>query len=188
MAKLVSKTYADALFELAVEKGCEDAWLEDAKALLEILHENEDLAKMMNHPQIVKEEKLQIIENIFKGKTADEIVGLMCQLIEKAHFKDMESVFACFVDSVKESKNIGTAYVISAMELSMQQKDEIVKKLLETTHYVEIEMNYEVDASLIGGMVIRIKDRVVDSSIKTRLQKLTSELSKIQLKVGETAS
>lgn len=37
MAKLVSKTYADALFELAVEKGCEDAWLEDAKALLEIL-------------------------------------------------------------------------------------------------------------------------------------------------------
>ena len=182
MAKLVSKTYADALFELAVEKGCEDAWLEDAKALLEILHENEELAKLMNHPQIVKEEKLQIIENIFKGKTADEIVGLMCQLIE------MESVFACFVDSVKEYKNIGTAYVISAMELSMQQKDEIVKKLLETTHYVEIEMNYEVDASLIGGMVIRIKDRVVDSSIKTRLQKLTSELSKIQLKVGETAS
>ena len=170
MAKLVSKTYADALFELAVEKGCEDAWLEDAKALLEILHENEELAKLMNHPQIVKEEKLQIIENIFKGKTADEIVGLMCQLIEKDHFKDMESVFACFVDSVKEYKNIGTAYVISAMELSMQQKD------------------YEVDASLIGGMVIRIKDRVVDSSIKTRLQKLTSELSKIQLKVGETAS
>ena len=170
MAKLVSKTYADALFELAVEKGCEDAWLEDAKALLEILHENEELAKLMNHPQIVKEEKIQIIENIFKGKTADEIVGLMCQLIEKDHFKDMESVFACFVDSVKEYKNIGTAYVISAMELSMQQKDEIVKKLLETTHYVEIEMNYEVDASLIGGMVIRIKDRVVDSSIKTREQ------------------
>ena len=110
MAKLVSKTYADALFELAVEKGCEDAWLEDAKALLEILHENEELAKLMNHPQIVKEEKLQIIENIFKGKTADEIVGLMCQLIEKDHFKDMESVFACFVDSVKEYKNIGTAY------------------------------------------------------------------------------
>ena len=53
MAKLVSKTYADALFELAVEKGCEDAWLEDAKALLEILHENEELAKLMNHPQIV---------------------------------------------------------------------------------------------------------------------------------------
>ena len=87
MAKLVSKTYADALFELAVEKGCEDAWLEDAKALLEILHENEELAKLMNHPQIVKEEKIQIIENIFKGKTADEIVGLMCQLIEKDHFQ-----------------------------------------------------------------------------------------------------
>ena len=63
----------------------------------------------------------------------------------------------------------------------MQQKDEIVKKLLETTHYVEIEMNYEVDASLIGGMVIRIKDRVVDSSIKTKLNNMAKSLSEIQL-------
>ena len=156
MAKLVSKTYADALFELAVEKGCEDAWLEDAKALLEILHENEELAKLMNHPQIVKEEKLQIIENIFKGKTADEIVGLMCQLIEKDHFKDMESVFACFVDSVKEYKNIGTAYVISAMELSMQQKDEIVKKppVMDTACIVTFEGRLYRNLSLPVGETI----------------------------------
>lgn len=62
MAKLVSKTYADALFELAVEKGCEDAWLEDAKALLEILHENEELAKLMNHPQIVKKRRFRSLK------------------------------------------------------------------------------------------------------------------------------
>ena len=48
-------------------------------------------------------------------------------------------------------------------------------------------MHYDVDAALIGGMVIRIKDRVVDSSIQTKLYDLTRELSKIQLKVGECA-
>ena len=49
-------------------------------------------------------------------------------------------------------------------------------------------MNYKTDAALIGGMVIRIGDRVVDSSIRTKLNKLSSELSKLQLKVGECAS
>jgi F-type H+-transporting ATPase subunit delta len=48
-------------------------------------------------------------------------------------------------------------------------------------------MTYQVDESLLGGLVIRIGDRVVDSSIKNRLQKLSGELSKIQLKVGEGA-
>ena len=48
-------------------------------------------------------------------------------------------------------------------------------------------MHYEVDAAIIGGMVIRIKDRVVDSSIRTKIYGLSRELSKIQLKVGECA-
>lgn len=188
MAKLVSKTYGDALFQSAVEKDAADAWFEDAKALLEVLTENQDLAKIMNHPKIVKEEKIQIIENILKGKVADEIVGLMRMLVAKDHFKEMGAVLAYFIDAVKEYKHIGTAYVTSAMELSEGQKSEVVQKLLETTQYVEFEMNYEVDSALIGGMVIRIKDRVVDSSIRSKLQKLSSELSKIQLKAGECAS
>ena len=92
-----------------------------------------------------------------------------------------------FVGEVKEYKKIGTAYVTSAMELSDAQKEQLMKKLIQTTEYVEFEMHYDVDAALIGGMVIRIKDRVVDSSIRTKLYDLTRELSKIQLKVGECA-
>ncbi len=73
----------------------------------------------------------------------------------------------------------------SALELSETQKAQVAKKLIQTTKYVEFEMHYDVDAALIGGMVIRIKDRVVDSSIRTKLNHLSRELSKIQLKVGE---
>ena len=56
-----------------------------------------------------------------------------------------------------------------------------MKKLLETTEYETMEMNYTTDSSLIGGMVIRIGDRVVDSSIKHKLNDLTRDLLKIQL-------
>ena len=92
-----------------------------------------------------------------------------------------------FITEVKESKHIGTAYVTSAIELTDAQKAQVTEKLIQTTKYVEFEMHYDVDAALIGGMVIRIKDRVVDSSIQTKLYDLSRELSKIQLKVGECA-
>lgn len=76
----------------------------------------------------------------------------------------------------------------SAMELSEAQKEAVEKRLLETTKYVKFEMHYAVDSALIGGMVIRIGDRVVDSSVRTKLNDLARELSKIQLKAGECAS
>ena len=165
MAKLVSKTYGDALFEVALEKNQLDEFLDEVKAAQTAIEENKELFKLMSHPKIVKEEKIKIITDIFTGK-----------------------VFTYFIDEVKEYKNIGTAYVTSAMELSDAQKAAVEKRLLETTKYVKFEMHYDVDSELIGGMVIRIGDRVVDSSVRTKLYDLTRELSKIQLKAGECAS
>ena len=187
MAKLVSNVYGDALFELALELDRIDDFSEEVSAISEALKENNDLSKMMSHPKIDKEEKTRVVENIFKGRVSDEIVGLMVMVIEKDHFKDMEDIFDYYINRVKEYKNIGVAFVKTPMELTDAQKKNVVKKLLDTTDYVSFEMNYEVEPDLIGGMVIRIGDRVVDSSVKTKIYELTRQMSKIQLKVGETA-
>ena len=133
------------------------------------------------------EDARKYVENIFKTRISDELLGLMVMIIEKNHYKHLVSVFDHFTECVKEYKNIGTAYITSAVELSDEQKKAIEKRLLDTTRYVEIEMKFDVDAALIGGMKIRIGDRVVDSSVKTKLEDLTRELTKIQLKVGECA-
>lgn len=186
MAKLVSKTYGDALFETAVEENRIEDFSEEAKGILDVLKENQDLSRLMNHPQIVKEEKLQLLEDIFKGKISDEMIGLMRMLVAKNHFNEMENVFTYFLEEVKEYKNIGTAYVTSAMELSGDQKKLVETRLLETTKYVSFEMHYDVDAALIGGMVIRIGDRVVDSSIRTKLYELSKELYNIPLGMTES--
>ena len=181
MAKLVSKTYGDALFEVALESGRMDEFRDEAVAVKAAL-------KLMSHPKIVKEEKVKIIEDIFAEKISAEFVGLLRLIVEKGHFAKVDTVLDYFIDCVKEYKNIGTAYVTSAMELSEAQKAAVEKRLLETTKYVKFEMHYAVDSALIGGMVIRIGDRVVDSSVRTKLNDLTRELSKIQLKAGECAS
>ena len=188
MAKLVSKTYGDALFEIAAEENRMDAFFEEADGILTVLRENAELSKIMTHPKIVKEEKIKIITDIFTGKVSEELVGLLRMIVDKGHFEQVDSVFTYFIDEVKEYKNIGTAYVTSAMELSDAQKAAVEKRLLETTKYVKFEMHYDVDSELIGGIVIRIGDRVVDSSVRTKLYDLTRELSKIQLKAGECAS
>ena len=181
MAKLVSKTYGDALFEVALENNQLDSMLEEVKAVSAAIVSNEDLTKLMNHPKIVKEEKIKVIEDIFTGKVSKELVGLMRMVVEKDHYNELNDVFLYFINQVKEYKNIGTAYVTSAIALNDSQKQAVLKRLLETTKYVEFEMHYDVDAALIGGMKIRIGDRVVDSSIQNKLYNLTRELSNMTI-------
>ncbi|MGO5052889.1 ATP synthase F1 subunit delta [Lachnospiraceae bacterium LCP25S3_G4] len=183
MAKLVSKTYGDALFGVAMDEQRLDEIYGEVQSVIEVLRTNEELTKLMNHPKIIKEDKVKIIEETFKDRVCREIIGLMTLLITKGHFADLESVFAYFVGLVKEEKKIGIAYVTTAIPLVDTQKEAIVERLLRTTRYESFEMQYSVDESLIGGMIIRIGDRVVDSSIKTKLNELSRNLKKIQVGV-----
>lgn len=181
MAKLVSKVYGDALLEAAREKDKLDAVFEEAKALCQVFKDHQDLIHLLDHPQVVKEEKLRIIGDVFQGRVSDEMMGFLAAIVDKGRQNEILSILDYFIVQVKEEKGIGRAQVTSAVELTEKQKAQVTNKLLTTTRYVEFEMNYIVDPSLIGGMVIRIGDRVVDSSIKTRLYELKKQLLDVQL-------
>ncbi len=181
MAKLISKTYGEALFELALEEDKVDPFLDEVQALLGILRENRELDSLMNHPKIIKEEKLQVIRNIFEGRIDEELLGFLLLIVTKDRYREAENILLYFIDQVKQLKGIGVAYVTTAEELKETQKQAVKEKLLETAGYRQMEMHYAVDKELIGGMVIRIGDRVVDSSIRTKLEKLQQQLLKIQL-------
>lgn len=177
MAKQVEITYGDALLDLALEEGTLDALYEEAQALVVTLQENEDLIRLLAHPQIEKEEKKKIVENIFDERVSSAIVGLFVMLVEKDHGSKLVQVLQYFIRQVKREKNIGVASVASAVALSDSQKQAIEKRLVETTDFDTMEVSYTVDASLIGGLVIRIDDRVLDSSIKTKIDKMSKTLA-----------
>ena len=181
MAKLVSKTYGDALFELALEQNAVEELSEEVQAVSEVLKENEELMKLLEHPKIVKEEKLQIVESIFKGRISDNLTGFLLLVVSKDRYGDIYAILDVFMDRVREYKHIGVASVTTAVELKEEQKKAVEDRLLATTKYQSFEMKYAVDAGLIGGMVIRIGDRVVDSSIKHKLELMSRDLMKIQL-------
>ena len=181
MAKLISKTYGEALFELAVEEDKTDLFMEEIKAILDIMRQNPDFSALLNHPKIVKEEKIQVMENVYKGRISEELVSFFALIIQKDRYRDIEAILTYFLDRIKEYKGIGVAYVTTALPLDEQQKKVIEEKLLKTTAFREMEMNYAVDQTLIGGMTIRIGDRVVDSSVQNKLNELQRQLMKIQL-------
>ena len=159
MAKLIEATYGDALFELAVEESRVDSLYDEAGAVIEAFNDNPEFGRLLNHPEVEKGEKEGIINNIFS------------QFVSLEYFRKR----------VLEYKKIGIAYVSTAKPLTDEQKKAVAGKLLETTGYVDFQMHYSVDESLIGGMVIRIGDRVVDSSIKHKIDELSRSLMKIQL-------
>lgn len=169
------------MFDLAVEEHALDALAEEAKVVLEAFRENPELSKLLNHPKIVKEEKISVVENIFKGRASDHMVGFLTLIVEKDRHNELEAIIRYFLDKVREEKNIGVAYVTSAFPLEDAQREQIRQKLLHTTKYKEFEIIYNVDNGLIGGLVIRVGDRVVDSSIRSRIDHLSKELYNVSL-------
>lgn len=176
MAKLVSRTYGDALFAASEDEGLTGEFREAAEAIREILSRNEDFGRILCHPGISPEEKKGLIEEAFGQDMPPEFIRFMELMTEKGRAESIIASLDYFMALVKEKNRIGQAYVTTALELTGLQKDKIEKKLLLTTGYQDLEMHYKVDESLIGGMIIRIDDRMVDGSIRTKLRDLTREL------------
>lgn len=181
MAKLVDKTYGQALFDLAVEENRMDDFAAEADVLKTVFAQNPDLLVLLDHPQITKEQKLEVINNSFKGRISDELMGFLTIILKAGRQKFLPEIFDYFLNAVKAYCRVGVVYITSASALSDGQQADLKKRLLKITNFVDFEMHFKVDAGLLGGMVIRIGDKVVDTSIRTRLLSMSRELAKLHI-------
>ena len=181
MAKLVSKVYGDALFSLALEENKLDEVWEEVKLLSSALQENKEFTNMMTHPDMTQEKGLALLEEAFGGKLSDVMMGFFQVLVKKGRFSEILSVLDYFQKEAKEYKKIGVVYVTTPTGLTEEQKSSIVERLTQISGYQSLGMNYVVDPGLLGGIRIRIGDRVVDNSIQTKLEEMTRSLSKVRV-------
>ena len=86
MAKLVGATYGEALFELAVEEKKEDEFLEEITQLKMLLKENPNFGRLMNHPKVLKEEKLKVLEEVFEKRISKELLGFLYLVVSKDRY------------------------------------------------------------------------------------------------------
>lgn len=180
MAKLVSKVYGDALFSLALEENKLDALWDEVKTVRQAISENPDFLAVMCHPEMPQEKRLAVLEEIFGGQS-DDMKGFLNVLVRKGRFGEILSVLDYFDEQAKEYKKIGVVQVTTPIPLSDSQKNEVENRLLQVTEYETLEMHYQLDKSLLGGIVIRIGDRILDNSIRSKMDAMSRKLSKVKL-------
>lgn len=177
MAKLVSKVYGDAYVSVVSEKNNLIDALEEIKSVKNILLENVEIIELLDSPKMDDEEKIDFIKGIFENHISVDSMGFLLTIIEKKRQAELLPILDYVIDCVKELLLIGKATVTTALPLDDSKKERIVDELLKSSHYKSLEAEYVVDESIIGGIVIRIGDRVVDSSVKTRIEKMRKMLS-----------
>lgn len=181
MAKLISAVYGDALFEVAAENQAISEIYNEVTELAGIFLKNQEWVNMLYHPGISRDERRSLVEHCFKQEISEELMGFLCVVIEKGRQEELLSMFRHFICRVKEYRRIGTGFVTSAVELNSSQKKRLLQLLLDKTGYVEMEMYYKMEPELIGGLIVRVDDRVMDSSVRTRLEEMKRLVGNLQL-------
>ncbi len=185
MDQLVSKRYAKAIFELAVEDQKTDRLLQEAAAVRKAVEENPQWIQFLENPGVLMEEKLRTTEQILKERVSNEMTAFFCVIVKNKRSEQLPEILSELMTQIEEYQGTGRIQVISAAELKSFQKKKIREIMIKTTGYRKLEIQYAIDPSLIGGMKIRLKDRVIDSSIKSRLERMQSQLMKISLEQNE---
>ena len=175
MAELIDKTYGEALFQLSLEEGKVEEYADEVRSIKEAIAENPEFMVLLDHPQITREEKVEVMRNCLDGRASDSD-RLLCYVIQAGRQHFLMGMIDYFLDAVRKYQHIGIADVTSACALSDAQKAAVEKRLLETMGDVSIEINYQVDPEIIGGLVIRIGDKVADNSIRTQINTLTKAI------------
>lgn len=174
----VAARYAEALFDIAVEKNVVDKIESELSAVEATIKESFDLQMILYHPQITADDKKKLLGQLFKGQISDITANFLALLVDRRRFVFYFDIVAEFKKLANRSRNIVSASVTSAVELNDEERGRIDQILARLTGK-KVDVSYRVDPSLIGGVVLRIGDKVVDGSVKTRLATLKERLKAI---------
>lgn len=180
MAKLVLRPYATALFEVAKELDKVEEFEYQIRIVIDILRQENQFMELLMHPKIIVDKKLELIDEIFNDKVADEITGMLSIIVKKGRQDVLLDILELFLEMVSDYLGVVKATVTSAVELSNEQLAQIKNKIESGTNKI-VELHTIINPELIGGMVIRVGDRIVDASISGRLHTLKDQLINLRL-------
>lgn len=178
MAKLVSTTYAQAIFEVATEIDSLDQIKDELEFINESFKTHPEFYEVFRTPKISKEERKSIIVKVFGDKVSKEVMNFMKILIDKRRGAAIESIYNEFVDMVDDHKGVVKAVVESAIPMTDEEQNALTEKLAKVTGQ-EVHLKAVVKPEVIGGLVVRIGDKVIDGSVKSRLDIMKDNLAQL---------
>lgn len=165
----LDKEYAAALYMLAAESGSEREYAAALEAVSSVLAAEPDYILLLRSPSIPKEERTRALAEAFEGRVPEQVLSFMQLLCEHGQIGAFEGCREEYDRLLREAERRSIAYVTSAAELDAAQKARLKEKL-ERTSGDKIELVCEVDPSLVGGVTVKLGDKLLDGSLKSRLQ------------------
>lgn len=172
---VVSKRYATALFEIAKDNNSTEQIQSELKDLVTVMKENKEFSKLFFHPVINKADKKDMADKIFRDKISNTTLNFLLLLVDKKREGLTEEISELFDKMVNNLHSKVVAKVYTAIEVQKAELD-VLKQRLESYLSKNVEMETYVDSSILGGVLVKIGDRVIDGTIQTKFKNMSRVL------------
>jgi F-type H+-transporting ATPase subunit delta len=175
----IANVYARALFDAAKDSGTLETTGTDLSRFVDAMQESKELTAVMHNPKIDSETKKRIVSELTQGADRMFINGLFL-LIDKLHSDLVVGLNEQFQKLVKKENKILEVDITSAVELEDEIKARIRERIEQATH-MKVEIRESVQEDIIGGLVLRFGDVIVDGSLKAKFMQLRARLAQANL-------
>ncbi len=183
-AAILARRYAGALYDLADEQKQLDAVASDLRALRILNQESAEFQYVASHPRLTRKQLVQAAQAVAKGAGFHPLTGNFLALIaQNRRLNVIGAVIDAFLNELAKRRGEFTADVRSAKPLSASQQEQLATKLRELAGG-KVHMSLREDASLLGGMTVKLGSRLIDASIKTKLARLERQLKTHTIQKG----
>jgi F-type H+-transporting ATPase subunit delta len=165
----VGEVYAEALFELAKESNDIDGIYKTLNDYADIFSDNPDLMKLLAVPTIPVPKKIEIVNKVFPEENL--VSNFICILVEKSRITGIENVRSEFNKKYNELNNIAEMTVYTVKPLDDDTRRKLTEKLADK-YQKTIKLREKIDPELIGGIVVKYGNKVMDNSIRTKLKNI----------------
>jgi F-type H+-transporting ATPase subunit delta len=177
----IAIAYATSLLELASERKQAEAIAGELAALRQIVNENRTFHQYLSDPGISHAERGETIKRIFGGNVSPLMSNFLGVLNEKNRLSGLVDIADAYDDLLAEQLGKIEVDVTVASKLSPDQLEEVRKKVGEAMKKEAVVHEF-IDDSIIGGLVVRVRDKLLDASVKTQLKAMREQLSAGQSK------
>lgn len=175
----VAQRYAGSLFELALEADSVAVVEKDLGSFEALLSGSEDLKRLISSPVFSAEDQLRAISEIADKAGIKGLVGNFLRVVaQNRRLFALPGIIAAFRKIAAEHRGEISADVISAHELSSAQQNEL-KATLKSVAGKDVTVNVTVDPSILGGLIVKMGSRQIDTSLRTKLSSLKLALKEV---------
>ena len=169
---LIADRYASALYDLSADSKSVDPVLADLTLLQTMLNDHKDLHLVIKSPLIVSTDKLEILEKLLLNIKANKLTLTFLKVLEQnKRFSNLYSIISQFININAYNRGDVLADITSAEELNDEQRKNI-KEQLKNTLGKKLSLKFIVDKKIIGGLVVKIGSKMIDSSLANKINKL----------------